>query len=129
MHGRRWIPLPSARPADPTFTFTIMTWNILAQCLIKRELFPYILAKGKTSPLSAKHRIPIIIQHLYDLQPDIAALQEVDGDIWGDQIASRMKELGYDFVLTLKNPLKKVGHGLVVMWKIDKLEPYLLSYF
>ncbi|KAJ3217941.1 RNA exonuclease ngl2 [Dinochytrium kinnereticum] len=95
-----------------------------AECLIKRDLFPYIPAKGK-SPLSAKTRLPMIVKHLLeDIRPDIAALQEVDCDIWEDQIGPKMIEAGYDFFLTTKNPLKKQGHGLVIMWKVDRFRLY-----
>ncbi|KAJ3111871.1 Ribonuclease H2 subunit A [Phlyctochytrium bullatum] len=87
------------------------------ECLVKRDLFPYITAKGKTSPLAAKTRLPLIAKQLLEeFKPDVAALQEVDADHWQDVLGPLTEDAGYSHVFTSKN-MDRRGHGLVIMWK------------
>ncbi|KAJ3404774.1 hypothetical protein HDV05_006920 [Chytridiales sp. JEL 0842] len=110
-------PAPGAISAA---TFKIMSWNMLAQCLVRRDLFPYIHPKASKTPLTSKLRLPKLIETIIGIQkPDVAALQEVDAGHWGDAIERALKEAGYDFVYTRKNPEKKGGHGVAIIWKRD----------
>ncbi|KAJ3296743.1 hypothetical protein HK104_001253 [Borealophlyctis nickersoniae] len=112
---------PIPRPAgvtlssSPLRSFSIMTFNILAQCLVRRELFPYCTK----SDLRVKHRFPLIVDDITQkYKPDIACLQEVDG--FEDLLAPNLVQAGYDWVYLKKNPEKQGGHGLCIAWKKDK---------
>ncbi|KAJ3089349.1 hypothetical protein HK102_006598 [Quaeritorhiza haematococci] len=92
-----------------------MTYNVLAQCLIKRELFPYT-AKND---LRSKPRLAKVVAEITKTrQPDIACLQEVD--FFDDVYAPQFRSAGYDWVYMKKNPNKTIGHGLCIIWKRDK---------
>jgi mRNA deadenylase 3'-5' endonuclease subunit Ccr4 len=38
---RRWLPLQSDATSESSFHFVVMTYNVLAQCLIQREMYLY----------------------------------------------------------------------------------------
>ncbi|KAI8618199.1 Endonuclease/exonuclease/phosphatase [Chytriomyces sp. MP71] len=108
-----------ASPKKLAFKFKLMTWNILAQCLIKRDQFPYITGTGTENPLSTKIRSPLILR-AFDLHaPHIAALQEVCIDQWTHHLEKGLQARGYDFAYVKKDPTKKAGHGLAIVWKRD----------
>ncbi|KAI8999213.1 Endonuclease/exonuclease/phosphatase [Gaertneriomyces semiglobifer] len=54
--------------------FRLMTYNLLAQCLCRRELYPYC----ERGDLRIKNRLPRLIATLRSIAPDIACLSEVD---------------------------------------------------
>ncbi|TPX60780.1 hypothetical protein SpCBS45565_g07421 [Spizellomyces sp. 'palustris'] len=111
---KRPIPRPTtlAACATPLRSITIMTYNILAQCLCRRELYPYC---GKND-LKGKTRFPMIIEEITKRhRPDIACLQEVDH--FDDLLAPELQSAGYDYEYLKKNPEKEFGHGLCILWK------------
>ncbi|KAG8219884.1 Endonuclease/exonuclease/phosphatase [Butyriboletus roseoflavus] len=71
--SRPWIPL---KPPDHlhTQTVSVMTWNLLAQCLVRSELFP---TSGKAR--KASERIPMLHAEILSHDADILCMQEVDG--------------------------------------------------
>ncbi|KAJ3086211.1 hypothetical protein HK102_013412 [Quaeritorhiza haematococci] len=92
-----------------------MTYNVLAQCLVKRELFPYTTKND----LKAKPRMARIINEITNIQqPDIACLQEVD--FFDEIYAPQFRSAGYDYVYMKKNPKKPSGHGICILWKRNK---------
>ncbi|KDQ12961.1 hypothetical protein BOTBODRAFT_34103 [Botryobasidium botryosum FD-172 SS1] len=54
-------------------SFRLMTWNLLAQTLVRRDLFP------SSDCLRRSQREPMIPREIFTYDPDIACLQEVDG--------------------------------------------------
>ncbi|KAI9353543.1 Endonuclease/exonuclease/phosphatase [Obelidium mucronatum] len=96
----------------------IMSWNILAQCLIKREQFPWItVAPNCPNPIAQKTRVPLILRCLDIHKFSIAALQEVDYDQWNSLIKDKLSKLNLDALHFRKSEEKRSGgHGLAVLW-------------
>ncbi|KAJ3027012.1 hypothetical protein HDV00_011467 [Rhizophlyctis rosea] len=116
---RRMIPVlppfPTAKSSTPLKSFTIMTYNILAQCLVRRDLFPYC----GPADLKGATRFPMILDEITrQHKPDIACLQEVDN--FEKLIVPGLRNAGYDWVYLRKDPAKEGGHGLCIAWKKDK---------
>ncbi|KAI8388307.1 Endonuclease/exonuclease/phosphatase [Radiomyces spectabilis] len=111
-------PLPPPKPLSRSFQrvpykrklanlaghFTVMTYNILAQALIKRELFPHSgdLLKWKT-------RRKMVMDEITMYKPDILCLQEVD--MYEEFYESQFSKLGYK-TLFYKHSTKK--HGCMI---------------
>ncbi|KAI9090282.1 Endonuclease/exonuclease/phosphatase [Phlyctochytrium arcticum] len=126
---RRLLPVPSCdapvprnAPFDPTKQpddkatrrLTIMSYNILAQCLCRRELYQYC----DKNDLKGKTRFPLIIEELTKtIRPDVACLQEVD--CFSDVLEPALQDAGYDSEYLQKNSEKGTGHGLCIIWKRD----------
>ncbi|KAH0838377.1 Endonuclease/exonuclease/phosphatase [Lanmaoa asiatica] len=70
--SRPWVPL---QPPDQLHTraVRVMTWNLLAQCLVRSELFP---TSGKAR--KASERIPMLHAEILSHDADILCMQEVD---------------------------------------------------
>ncbi|KAI9290851.1 DNase I-like protein [Neoconidiobolus thromboides FSU 785] len=91
--------------------FTIMSYNVLAQALVSRELFPYC---GKMV-LKWKSRSIKIIKQIEELNPDIACLQECDQ--FEEFYSGKLDMLGYSYYF-YKN--KDKSHGCVIAFKKEK---------
>ncbi|OAV89432.1 hypothetical protein PTTG_05986 [Puccinia triticina 1-1 BBBD Race 1] len=91
----------------------IMTWNILAQCLVRRTLFP------GSDCLKWKDRGPAITQEIVDYNPDVVCLQEVDRL---EDHKAVLSAAGYE-VLHVIGGYEEEGkqHGLLIGWKDDLL--------
>ncbi|KAI9284778.1 Endonuclease/exonuclease/phosphatase [Umbelopsis sp. AD052] len=101
----RPISVPNTRPSK--LSFTLISYNILAQALIKRELFPH-----SGNILKWKTRKAMILKELKEFNADILCLQEVDHveDFYGDALLA----LGYSFEFC-KHPTKL--HGCLIAFK------------
>ncbi|TPX44595.1 hypothetical protein SeLEV6574_g04394 [Synchytrium endobioticum] len=101
MAATQWIEVPSSPKASvamqKAFKFTLMTFNVLAQTLIKRERHPNCT---KTA-LKLKTRMPLITSVIEQHQPDILSLQEFD------------RKTGVSDAKAL------AGYGLCIAWKKD----------
>jgi RNA exonuclease NGL2 len=97
---REWHRFSAVAPTG----LTVCTWNILAQQLIRRDLFP-----GADS-LRWSQRSKMLNQLLF-YSPTLAALQEVDRL----EDHERILRPTYDFVYEKGYPAKK--HGLALCWK------------
>ncbi|KAJ1547204.1 RNA exonuclease ngl2 [Nowakowskiella sp. JEL0078] len=107
---------------DKGFRFTVLSYNILAQCLVRRTLYPH----SSKEALKGKIRIPRVLNEILTLEPDIACLQELD--CFESDFVEKISAAGYDYVYHKKNPEKiDTGHGLGIFWKKDKFEKY--EYF
>ncbi|KAI9572884.1 Endonuclease/exonuclease/phosphatase [Boletus coccyginus] len=72
--ARPWIPLQSLDQLHTgTQTVRVMTWNLLAQCLVRSELFP---TSGKAR--KANERMPMLRAEILSHHADILCMQEVD---------------------------------------------------
>jgi len=125
LYERKFIPLnkniPTTVPSNKTNlnkykTITVMSYNILAQCLIHRELYPYCKEK---KPLKLSYRSSLLMKEFEVLKPDIATFQEVDG--FNDLYAKFFIKLGYDYKYIKKQIKEKVyQHGICILWKKEK---------
>ncbi|KAJ3130525.1 hypothetical protein HK098_000090 [Nowakowskiella sp. JEL0407] len=112
---RKLLPV---NPHGSGFHFSIMSYNVLAQCLVRRTLYPF----SSKESLKGKIRVPRVINEIIQLNPDIACLQEID--VFHEEYAGPFSKAGYDFVYHKKNPEKDIGHGLAIIWKREKFEKY-----
>lgn len=108
---REMLPVPNTRPGLG-FSFTIMTYNVLAQALVKRLLYPY---SGEV--LRWKKRYDIIKQEIKYHNPTILCMQEVDVDQL-ENWRSFLLENGYS-----TNDFDQYGkrHCLLIAHKYDKV--------
>ncbi|TPX52263.1 hypothetical protein SeMB42_g01517 [Synchytrium endobioticum] len=101
------------------FKFTLMTFNVLAQTLIKRERHPNCT---KTA-LKLKTRMPLITSVIEQHQPDILSLQEVDVDHFAAYFTPVFTKLGYTYQFDRKTGVSDAkalaGYGLCIAWKKD----------
>ncbi|KDR85084.1 hypothetical protein GALMADRAFT_83454 [Galerina marginata CBS 339.88] len=70
--SRPWLGLPVENPKIRNHRAKVFTWNLLAQCLIRRELFP------TSDCLKAGQRESLIHEEICRQNADILCLQEVD---------------------------------------------------
>ncbi|KAG0062903.1 hypothetical protein BGZ89_010308 [Linnemannia elongata] len=129
---RRMIPLPSAqeltqgpnaiRLHKKKDRFLFMTYNLLAQALVRRDMFPHATQKA----LRWKFRKQNILQEFLGFAPDLACLQEVD--FWDEVYYPALTKAGYETAY-YKNQNKK--HGCAIIWRktrFEKVEQKTLEY-
>ncbi|KAG0143883.1 hypothetical protein CROQUDRAFT_660684 [Cronartium quercuum f. sp. fusiforme G11] len=99
---------------DNLIPIKILTWNILAQCLVKRNLFP------GSDCLKWKERGKVITEEIMNYDADVICLQEVDRIIDHGPI---LKKSGYDYKYVIGG-YEDIGkqHGLLIGWKENKIE-------
>ncbi|KAK3805363.1 MAG: hypothetical protein J3Q66DRAFT_127970 [Benniella sp.] len=102
--------------------FLFMTYNLLAQALVRRDMFPYASQKA----LRWKFRKQNLLQEFLEYKPDLACLQEVD--FWDEVYHPALTKAGYDTVY-YKNLNKK--HGCAIIWRhsrFEKVDQLTLEY-
>ncbi|KAF9171065.1 hypothetical protein BGX20_008148 [Mortierella sp. AD010] len=102
--------------------FLFMTYNLLAQSLVRRDMFPYASQKA----LRWKFRRQNILQEFLAFGPDLACLQEVD--FWDEFYYPNLTKAGYETAY-YKNNNKK--HGCAIIWRrsrFEKVEQKTLEY-
>ncbi|RKP04185.1 hypothetical protein CXG81DRAFT_23138 [Caulochytrium protostelioides] len=109
---------PSLEQTPSAFAFTLLTYNVLSQTLVKRDWFPYA---GKLE-LKGKYRMQRLREQLVDeLMPyDLATLQEVDN--FTKNYRPWLTQLGYHYRYLPKNPerIEAQTHGLLTYWNPAK---------
>ncbi|KAL4064917.1 Endonuclease/exonuclease/phosphatase [Scleroderma yunnanense] len=104
---RPWVSLPN--PMDgQACVVKVMTWNILAQCLVRSELFP---TSGKARKAGERERM--IHSEIVASTADIICLQEVDRL---DRLLPVLESAGYSHSYAA-GPLKP--HGCLIAFKRD----------
>ncbi|KAM0748963.1 Endonuclease/exonuclease/phosphatase [Meredithblackwellia eburnea MCA 4105] len=89
---------------------SILTWNLLAQALVRRELFPNCdFLKGAT-------RVPTLMQEVMHYSPDIACLQEVD------RLEDHLPVLNPTYSTTSYIGYPNKAHGLLIAHKESVFE-------
>ncbi|KAG0031478.1 hypothetical protein BGZ82_006958, partial [Podila clonocystis] len=129
---RRMIPLPDAqqltqgpnaiRLRKKKDRFLFMTYNLLAQALVRRDMFPHASQKA----LRWKFRKQNLLQEFFDFGADLACLQEVD--FWEETYFPALTKAGYETAY-YKNASKK--HGCAIVWKksrFEKVDQQTLEY-
>ena len=121
-----------ARPDDPSKTFTVFSYNILAEIYANRRRYPYC-------PMWAllwTFRRNNILRELLNAKSDIIGLQEVQLDHFDDFLYPKMREHGYQGVYkaktrpTLGDSLRQLD-GCAIFYKEDKfalMEQYSIEY-
>ena len=111
--SRRWLPMPA--PSMPTipsnhYSFTIMSYNILAQSLIRRSMFSY----ASSLALKMSHRRKQLTAEIDAVNADIICLQEVDVDWFKSYWNPHMTARG--FAGEIMNENGKL-HGIAVFYR------------
>ncbi|GAA5895854.1 hypothetical protein JCM5296_006684 [Sporobolomyces johnsonii] len=104
---RQWadVPVPNGDGAGQDgegSKVSLLTWNMLAQALVRRELFP------GSDCLKGKDRLPPLMQEVLYYAPDIACLQEVDR--LSDHLPSLTLTHSYTSFVGYRNK----AHGLLI---------------
>ncbi|CDH51607.1 ngl2p [Lichtheimia corymbifera JMRC:FSU:9682] len=111
---RSFKALPNPRPLAKgrLGSFTVMTFNILGQCLVKRELFP-----DSGEMLKWKTRRNMIAAEISMYKPDLMCLQEVDQ--YDTFYKPLLEKLGYK-AEHFTHPKKK--HGCLIGYNATLFE-------
>lgn len=105
--AREWASVyHGASDALPARRVRIVSWNMLAQSLVRRDLFP------GSDCLKFRTRLPGIIAELTAHDWDLGCFQEVDSM---DEIGPRLRQAGYAFQYEKGYDTKR--HGLLVAWR------------
>ncbi|KAG7740995.1 hypothetical protein KL923_001636 [Ogataea haglerorum] len=107
---RPLIDLPRSEPVQDTFT--IMSYNLLAQALIRRSLFP-----DNGAILKWSKRSEALLAELEYYAADIMCLQEMDYIQYNSYWSPKLAQLGYE------NKYYRSGtknHGVTVFYKASK---------
>lgn len=104
--------------------FKIMTYNVLAQCLIRRSLFP-----ESGDALKWKWRGPVLAEEIIYYSPDILCLQEVDEDKYNSFWRNHLKEIGH---ISHFKTVRGKNHGQVISYNNAKFKliegPFMICY-
>lgn len=103
------IPHDNEFTGDKTMTLKIMTYNLLAQALIRRTLFP-----NNGDILKWQKRSKVLIQEMKDYECDIMCLQEVDFIQYKSFWRPELEKLGYQ---TKFNRGADKNHGVSIFFK------------
>ncbi|KAJ6519910.1 Endonuclease/exonuclease/phosphatase [Mycena sanguinolenta] len=115
---RPWLSMQNTAPGDG-IRVKIFSWNLLAQCLVRRELFP---TSGNT--LKGAQRQPMLHAEILAHDADILCLQEVDTL---DKLLPALEAAQYNHHY-VAGPGKK--HGCLIAFKEThtKLEERVIHY-
>ena len=121
-----------ANPPNPSTTFKVVDYNILAQCYASSQLYPY-------TPIWAlqweyrKHRI---LQELLSYQADILAIQEMQANAFDDFFHPQLQREGYEGLYKRKTRESMTDDpstidGCAIFYRSDRfslLEQYGIEY-
>lgn len=103
---RVWVPVPLSG-ASTGRRVRVVSWNMLAQCLVRRDLFP------GSDCLKVKDRLPGMAAELTAYDFDLGCFQEVDMIEEHGRVLSRA---GYAYEYERGYAAKK--HGVMIAWRI-----------
>ena len=125
---RRWFPVPQLTPPVPatatpasSTSLTVVSYNLLAQCLVRRSFFPYCSTKA----LRVSHRTSQLTAELLSLSPHIIALQEVDIDLFHAHYQPVLAQFGYTGLLAHKRQHGR--HGCAIFYQHDRFDAVAYS--
>ena len=107
--------LASMGPPSPD-SVRVMSYNVLADAYRHTwdESIHQYLPRAKTE---AQWRLPLAVQEVLELAPDMAALQEVDERWWERLWLPALQAVGYDGTLSLKSGGSR--EGCATVWRRD----------
>ncbi|KAI0830708.1 Endonuclease/exonuclease/phosphatase [Trametes gibbosa] len=105
--SREWADVVPATLETAGQTIRVMTWNILAQTLVRRQLFP------TSDCLKASQREHMLYREIASHKADICCMQEVDRT---EKLFPELEKAGYAWVYAL-GPRKK--HGCLIAFRKD----------
>ncbi|CAG8656314.1 10420_t:CDS:2 [Racocetra persica] len=109
---RQMIPVLSSNAKETSQNrIKIMTYNLLAQSLIRREIFP-----ESGDALKWKNRRPRLLKEILYYEPDVSCFQEMDHSNYFDTFKPEFELAGYETCFA------GIGkrHGCCIIWKRSK---------
>ncbi|WFD21430.1 hypothetical protein MEQU1_000079 [Malassezia equina] len=103
IHARSWVPVNSEASGTRV---RVVSWNMLAQCLVRRELFP------GSDCLKYRTRFPGIVAEFRSHDFDVGCFQEVDSI---NELGPAVQKMGYAYEYERGYANKK--HGLMIAWR------------
>ncbi|CAL9736023.1 RNA exonuclease Ngl2p [Monosporozyma servazzii] len=99
------------KEADPMkgFNFTLMTYNCLAQALIRRKLFP-----DSGEAVKWLRRSKVLLNKFKHYNSDVICLQEVDSIQYQSFWKEELEKMGYESQFYKKG---SKNHGIAIVWK------------
>eukprot|EP01119_Soliformovum_irregulare_P024213 TRINITY_DN8627_c0_g1_i1.p1 TRINITY_DN8627_c0_g1~~TRINITY_DN8627_c0_g1_i1.p1 ORF type:complete len:387 (+),score=90.20 TRINITY_DN8627_c0_g1_i1:63-1223(+) len=100
------------------FKFRLMTYNVLAQTGLRRELFAY----ASQQCLKGPYRKQIILRELAESNADVICLQEIDTIFYRKFYGKELGKMGYDSHFKLKTSDgaakdENNSYGIAIFWK------------
>ncbi|XP_067334908.1 protein angel homolog 1 isoform X2 [Channa argus] len=92
---------------NPTMSFTVMSYNILAQYLLEANQELYIHCPLEV--LDWSYRYNLIIEEIQKWAPDILCLQEVQENHYQEQLCPFLSQMGYTCVYKRRTGMKTDG--------------------
>ncbi|KAJ3021509.1 Glucose-repressible alcohol dehydrogenase transcriptional effector [Thoreauomyces humboldtii] len=122
---REWIALEDEYAGDTKDTFTVMTYNILAEKYATAQQYAYTPSWA----LSWDYRKDLLLQDILNYNADIICLQEVQMDHYEDFFREQLSQLGgYEGVFYPKSRARTMAEyerrqvdGCATFWKGAKL--------
>ncbi|CAG8482802.1 3593_t:CDS:2 [Dentiscutata heterogama] len=109
---RQMVPVLSSNAQETgQKRITIMTYNLLAQSLVRREIFP-----ESGDAIKWKHRRPRLLKEILHYEPDVSCFQEMDHSNYVDTFKPEFENAGYE---TCFSGIGKT-HGCCIIWKRSK---------
>lgn len=104
---REWVRVNEGVPVDAhARRVRVVSWNMLAQSLVRRELFP------GSDCLKFRTRLPGIVAEMKMGDWDVGCFQEVDSL---EEVAPPLSKAGYTYVYERGYTDKK--HGVMIAWR------------
>lgn len=108
----------SSSPFSGGVPFTLVSYNMLAQCLVRRDLFQYC----SKSALKVNLRKENLLTEISSLNTDILCAQEVDRSLFDSWWLPKLGQLGYRAEWASRNHNGK--HGCAIFYKHTKFEVF-----
>lgn len=116
---RAYVPNPSifVDKIDSAHTFSIVSYNILAECHRVRTDYSY------TAPefLGQDYRHSLLMKELQYLNGDVVCLQEVSPEYFNQTLLPEMEKLGYEGLI-MKRTKEDMDEGEATFYKTDIFE-------
>ncbi|KAL3881673.1 hypothetical protein ACJMK2_028083 [Sinanodonta woodiana] len=92
--NRVFVPSPNfqSENANPEKQFSLVSYNVLADCHLKRNDYSFTDPKY----LQPEHRLNRLLDELHYLDGDVICLQEVSPEFFNDKLYPRLTSIGYD---------------------------------
>ncbi|KAJ3208162.1 Protein angel 1 [Entophlyctis luteolus] len=120
---RAWVPSAAAARAStsttPRHTFTVMSYNVLADTLRARH--PFLYAHTHPSHLEWRRRFAAIVAEISAARPSAVCLQEVEPATHAMQFVPTLEAIGYRALPYAKRPGLDTPDGCSIFYRADTL--------
>ena len=104
---RPWITLRQPSKHRPSCIYTVMSYNVLSDKLVTRQLYGYC----PNWALSWEYRRKAIMEEIRNYNADIISLQEVETEKFFNFFKPEMEKMGYDGIFSPKSRAKTMSEN------------------